>query len=271
MVKELSSPKNPELKFLRTLFEKSRVRKQESKFVVEGFREIQKAIIGGYRLDRIFIEEGSEEEIETLGISRQEDFVYSVQKSVFQKITMRSGTEKSIAIGHNKSHNLNDLQLPDNALILVIEAPEKPGNIGALFRTASAAQMDAVIIANPKTDFYNPNSIRASLGTLFMMPTAIARSEEVIAFLNERSFAIATAALRPHAIQYDKYEYKTPCALIMGAESTGLESGWLEASHQHLIIPMSKNVDSLNLSVSAGILMYEAQRKNNRLVKNTIL
>ena len=120
---------------------------------------------------------------------------------------------------------------------------------------------DGVIIANPKTDFYNPNSIRSSLGCLFALPTAIGTSQEVITYLNDNEYFIATAALQSDALAYDEFDYKTPCALVMGTESTGLNTNWLEASHQHLIIPMSSKVDSLNLSVSAGILMYQARRK----------
>ena len=148
---------------------------------------------------------------------------------------------------------------------MVIEAPEKPGNIGALYRTAVAADFDAVIIANPKTDFYNPNSIRSSLGCLFLLPTALASSEAAIDYLKQKEVLIAAAALVPGAQSYDAFEYPTPCALVVGTESTGLDQQWIEAAHHQLIIPMASAVDSLNLSVSAGILMYQARgNKINR-------
>ena len=124
--------------------------------------------------------------------------------------------------------------------------------------------MDAVIVANPKTDFYNPNSIRSSLGSIFLIPSAIGDSLEVISFLKKKSICIATAAIHPEAINYNDFDYSTPCAIIMGTESSGLDSLWLEKTDQNLIIPMDKDIDSLNLSVSAGILMYEAQRKNKQ-------
>ena len=153
--------------------------------------------------------------------------------------------------------------MSDNSLLLVIEAPEKPGNIGAIFRTAVASKMDAIIVANSKTDFYNPNSIRSSLGSIFLIQTALASSKEIISFLNKRSFNIGTAVISKDSINYDCYDFKTPCAIILGAENSGLDNCWFESNNQKLIIPMAEEVDSLNLSVSAGILMYEARRKIN--------
>ncbi|MEK9613235.1 MAG: RNA methyltransferase, partial [Flavobacteriaceae bacterium] len=191
--------------------------------------------------------------------------INSVSSAVFQQLSIRSGSEKILAISHSKTHELSKLKIDRDSLILVLEAPEKPGNIGALYRTATAAQMDAVLIANPKTDFYNPNSIRSSLGSQFLMPTAIATSEQVVSFLRKNQFQIATAALHPDAIPYDTFDYTPPCAVVMGTESTGLNKEWLENTDQHLIIPMDKSIDSLNLSVSAGILMYEAIRHKKSL------
>ena len=260
-MKQLNSSKNPELKRLRLLFQKARERKKQGVFVIEGEREIKKVIKGSYSLECLFIEAGQEVYFSDLLSTQNKTQIFTVEKTVFSQISIRSGSEKIIAIAQNKTHNLEQLKLPDNALVLVIEAPEKPGNIGALYRTAAAANMDAIIIANPKTDFYNPNSIRSSLGCVFLLPTAIAKSDEVITYLNNNEFLIATAAIHSEAIPYTQFEYKTPCALVMGTESTGLDNNWLEASHQHLIIPMSKDVDSLNLSVSAGILMYQARAK----------
>ena len=267
ILKPIHSPKNPELKQLRLLFEKARERKKKGLFVIEGEREIKKALLGKYNFTQIFIEEGSTPETPEVKALLNQTTAIQVEKNAFQRISRRSGSEKILAVAETKSHELEHLKLSDQALILVVEAPEKPGNIGALYRTAAAAKMDAVIIANPKTDFYNPNSIRSSLGSIFLLPSALASSSEVISYLNKKSFSIVAAALEPDAIPYNQYDYKTPCALILGTESSGLETNWLEAAHQSLIIPMAKTVDSLNLSVSAGILMYEAQRKNNRLEK----
>lgn len=260
-MKYLSSIKNPEIKRLRLLTQKSRERKKLDLFVIEGQRELEKAMLGGYNISSLFIEENHELELNELIGKIQQSEQFLVSNNVFKQISIRSGSEKILAIAHSKKHDFSSLKLKSDALILVIEAPEKPGNIGALYRTAAAAQMDGVIIANPKTDFYNPNSIRSSLGCLFTLPTAIASTKEVINYLNKKGYFIATAALNHEAVNYRNFDYKTPCALVMGTESVGLNKEWLEASNQHLIIPMSNQVDSLNLSVSAGILMYEARMK----------
>ena len=263
-MKTLSSIQNPELKKLRLLYHKARERKKSHLFVIEGEREILKAIKGGYRFESLFIHKEALGDFEELLELDVDNHIYSLEIDLFERLSIRSGSEKIIAVAHSKTHELAQLKLKDTAIILVIEAPEKPGNIGALYRTAAAAKIDAVIIANPKTDFYNPNSIRSSLGSVFLLPTAIATSAEVITFLKEQKITITTAAIRPNAIAYDQYDYSPPCALVMGTESTGLDKLWLEQTNQNLIIPMAKEVDSLNLSVSAGILMYESQRKNNR-------
>ena len=260
-VNYLSSSKNPEIKTLKLLSQKSRERKKQGLFVIEGLRELEKALTAQYTLKALFIEEGYESEVEDLTSKLLGINQFLVAAAVFEQISFRSGSEKIMALAEAKNHSLSEFKVKKNALLLVIEAPEKPGNIGALYRTAAAADFDGVLIANPKTDFYNPNSIRSSLGCLFALPTAQGTSDEVIDYLNENEFFIAAAALEPNALAYDAFDYKTPCALVMGTESSGLSANWLEASHQHLIIPMSSKVDSLNLSVSAGILMYQA-RKN---------
>ena len=169
-MKPIHSTKNPELKQLRLLFEKARERKKKGLFIIEGEREIKKALLGKYSFTQIFIEEGSTPETPEIQALLNQTTAFRVEKNTFQRISRRSGSEKILAVAETKSHELDHLNLSDQALILVIEAPEKPGNIGALFRTAAAAKMDAVIIANPKTDFYNPNSIRSSLGSLFYSP-----------------------------------------------------------------------------------------------------
>ena len=265
-MKYLSSNKNPEIKRLRLLIQKSRARKNQGLFVIEGEREIKKALQGNYQLQSVFIKQGSEQDFSELIKKDNDSSHFEVSTGLFEQISIRSGSEEILAIAHAKPHLIDGLKIKSDALILVIEAPEKPGNIGALYRTAAAAKFDAVIIANPKTDFYNPNSIRSSLGCLFLLPTALASSEEVIRYLNHHEVLIAAAALEPTALPYDNFKYATPCALVLGTESTGLNKQWITAAHHQLIIPMGSDVDSLNLSVSAGILMYEARR--NKIAYN---
>jgi len=260
-LKYLSSPNNQELKRLRLLFEKSKERKKQGLFVIEGLREIEKAVLGGYKLKTIFIQEGSESSFSEILKKLNAELIFCVEKSVFDRTSIRSGSEKIIAIANTKTHTLEHLNHSNDGIILVVEAPEKPGNIGAIYRTAAAAKINSIIIANPKTDFYNPNSIRSSLGSVFLVPTALATSFEVISYLKNKFYRILTATVETNALSYLECSFKRPCAIIMGAESSGLSSPWIAATDQNLIIPMHEYVDSLNLSVSAGILMYEAQSR----------
>ena len=147
-----------------------------------------------------------------------------------------------------------------NPLILVAEAPEKPGNIGALLRTADAANVDAVIIANPKTDLYNPNIIRSSVGCVFTNQIATGTTQEVIEFLNNHNINIYCAALNASA-DYHTQDFTKPTAIVVGTEATGLSSEWLKNSTQNIIIPMQGEIDSMNVSVAAGILIFEAKRQ----------
>ena len=159
-----------------------------------------------------------------------------------------------------KSRGLEDLKLPENPLVVVLEAVEKPGNLGAVLRTADAAGVDAVIVANPLTDLYNPNLIRASIGAIFTVPTVAAPSADVISWLKAKGIRILTAQLQDSSLYYD-VDMKCGTAIVMGTESTGLTQSWRNAADAHLRIPMLGRLDSLNVSVSASILIYEAVRQ----------
>ena len=184
-MKHISSLKNIELKKLKLLLNKGKERKKNCLFVIEGEREVQKALQANYVIQKIYIQEGSIECLKKIKSDLQLIPIISVKREIFKKITRRSGSEKILALVKSKTHSLDDLKLSDNSLLLVIESPEKPGNIGAIFRTAVASKMDAIIVANSKTDFYNPNSIRSSLGSIFLIQTALASSKEIISFLNK--------------------------------------------------------------------------------------
>ena len=165
-----------------------------------------------------------------------------------------------MAVAQSKSLHLSDLKLSKNPLVLIAEAPEKPGNIGALLRTADAANIDAVIIANPKSDLYNPNIVRSSVGCLFTRQIATGTSEEVIAFLKENQIAFYSATLQ-NSNEYHKVDYTTPTAIVVGTEATGLTEIWRRESTQNIIIPMQGEIDSMNVSVAAAILLFEAKRQ----------
>ena len=160
----------------------------------------------------------------------------------------------------SRQMTLSDLQLPDNALLMVLESVEKPGNLGAVLRSADAAGADAVVVCDPLTDLYNPNLIRASIGAVFTVPTVACTSEECIDFLKRHSIRILTAQLQDSSLYYDT-DMRHSTAIVMGTESTGLTRQWREAADAHIRIPMSGRLDSLNVSVSAAILLFEAVRQ----------
>jgi TrmH family RNA methyltransferase len=186
----------------------------------------------------------------------------NVTPQVYEKMAYRESTEGIIAIAKCKEHNLSNLSIQSNRspLIIVLERVEKPGNLGAILRTAEAAGVDAVIVCDPLTDLYNPNLIRASIGGVFSVPTVVCTSEECIGFLKANKINILTAQLQDSYEYYD-YDMTAATAIVMGTESTGLTQKWREAADAHIRIPMLGRLDSLNVSVSAAILMYEAVRQ----------
>ncbi|KXN99933.1 rRNA methyltransferase [Aequorivita aquimaris] len=264
MYKNITSFQNPLIKQIVLLQEKSRERRKTQLFVIEGLREISLAIKGGYLLKTVLFcsEIVSEEEIYILKETgdNETEFI-EISSEVYEKLAYRSSTEGVLAIAYSKTLELADLQLATkNPLILVAEAPEKPGNIGALLRTADAAKVDAVIIANPKTDMFNPNIIRNSVGCLFTNRIATGSTSEIISFLKESKINIYCAALQA-SVNYDTLDFKKPTAIVVGTEATGLSEEWLQNSTQNIIIPMQGEIDSMNVSVAAGILIFEAKRQ----------
>ena len=263
-VKHIDSLKNSTIKELVLIKEKSRWRKKTGQFVVEGLRELIMALKGGYLLESVFFDPGiiRQEEIQQILISNQATpELISVSQDVYGRIAYREKTEGVVALGKNKSHSLDSLKLRrDKPLILIAEALEKPGNIGALLRTADAAAIDAVIIADPKTDLYNPNVIRSSLGCVFSVPVAVAENEAVIEYLRKNQITSYAAHLGAKQ-NYSDMDFVSGSALVVGAESTGLSDVWTREADHRIIIPMQGEIDSMNVSVSAAILIFEAMRQ----------
>lgn len=266
MIKNITSYKNPLVKEILLLKEKSRERKKTGYFVVEGARETTLAIKSGYQFRTIlFVPELVSDEMMQTWISQLSGNpeIIEITADIYEKLAYRGTTEGIISIAHGKPHELQHLIFnTENPLILVAEAPEKPGNIGALLRTADAAKLDAVIIANPKTDLYNPNIIRSGVGCVFTNQIATGSTEEIIAFLKKHGIQIYCAALSA-SVPYHTIDYKGPTALVVGTEATGLSDEWLRQSASNIIIPMQGEIDSMNVSVSAAILIFEAKRQRN--------
>ncbi|QAA83118.1 RNA methyltransferase [Aequorivita sp. H23M31] len=279
MQKNITSLQNPLIKQIVLLQEKSRERRKTGLFIIEGLREITLALKGNYILKTILLctEIIQKEELLKLKESSESktEFI-EITSEIYGKLAYRGSTEGVLAIARTKDLSISNWfssgaeRLPgsarepnsDNPLILIAEAPEKPGNIGALLRTADAAGVDAVIIANPKTDLYNPNIIRSSVGCLFTNQIATGTTSEIIRFLKENNINIYCAALQA-SVPYHTIDFKKPSAIVVGTEATGLSEEWLENSTQNIIIPMQGEIDSMNVSVAAGILIFEGKRQRS--------
>ena len=264
MEKQISSVHNPLVKKILLLQQKARERKKQGLFVLEGVRECQLALKGGYEINTLL---HCPELLADLppALKAASSEIIAIDLAVYTKLAYRSSTEGIIALLKARKHGLENLDvLSPNPLLLVAEAPEKPGNIGALLRTADAAGLDGVIIANPRTDLYNPNIIRSSVGCLFTNQVVHGTTDEVIGFLKERKIRIYCASLEA-ARSYTDIDYNGATALIVGTEAEGLSKKWLEASDQNIVIPMAGSIDSMNVSVAAGILIFEAKRQRRSL------
>lgn len=165
-----------------------------------------------------------------------------------------------MAVVKSQERKLEDLRLSQNPLIVVVERVEKPGNLGAILRSADAAGADAVVVCDALTDLWNPNLIRSSIGAVFTVPCVVCSSEECIAFLKARGIQILTAQLQDSELYYNT-DMKCGTAIVMGTESTGLTEVWRKAADAHIRIPMLGRLDSLNVSVSAAVLLFEAVRQ----------
>lgn len=260
--KFISSAQNPLVKKILQLKEKSRERKKTGLFVVEGQRELELAQKGGYVLQTLLYcpELMGPSYIEAFTKTSDQEII-QVSENVYGKIAHRGTTEGIMGLMRSKDHTLANIVFKDETpLVLVAEATEKPGNIGALLRTADAAAVDAVLIANPKSDLYSPNIIRSSVGCLFTNQIGVGTTDEIIDFLQTNQIKIYCAALTASK-NYVECDFKAASALVMGTEATGLTEKWLQNSDQNIIIPMQGEIDSMNVSVSAAILIFEAKRQ----------
>ncbi|CAM1366874.1 TrmH family RNA methyltransferase [Tenacibaculum xiamenense] len=257
----INSVQNPLIKDILKLQDKSRERRKKGFFIIEGQRELSLALKGGYKIESVLIEPSvfSIEQVSQFNISSKN--IIEVSKDVYQKIAYRDSTEGIIAIVKTKNFDLESLHFNhESPLVLVLEGIEKPGNIGAMLRTADAANLDAVFIADPKTDMFNPNIIRSSVGCLFTNQIVVGSSEEICSFLQEKQINIYSATLQ-NSNEYHKNDYTLPTALVVGTEATGLTEIWRNNATQNINIPMQGEIDSMNVSVAAAILTFEAKRQ----------
>ena len=259
----ISSTQNAKVKQLMLLQQKSAERRRQGRFIVEGARELVHCMEAGYEAVSIFycrdILSAYEGAADILALVRRVES-YEVTPKVYERLAYRGSTEGVVAVMKAKTLTLNDLQLSASPLVMVLERVEKPGNLGAVLRSADAAAADAVIVCDPLTDLYNPNLIRSSIGAIFTVPTVACSSKECIDFLKAHHIQILTAQLQDSRLYYDT-DMRKPTAIVMGTESTGLTDVWRQAADAHIRIPMLGRLDSLNVSVSAAILLFEAVRQ----------
>ena len=261
----ITSTQNAKVKHVVALQQKSAQRRKEGLFVVEGRRELMHCLEAGYEIAECFVLDKLADLADLADLAplgSLESLVSLVSPQVYEKMAYRGSTEGVIAVVRERQRSLEDLQLSASPLIIVLERVEKPGNLGAVLRSADAAKADAVIICDPLTDLYNPNLIRSSIGAIFSVPCVACSSEDCIAFLKARGIQILTAQLQDSSLYYDT-DMLRGTAIVMGTESTGLTEVWRQAADAHIRIPMLGQLDSLNVSVSAAILLFEAVRQRN--------
>jgi len=260
-MENISSLQNPRIKNI-TKLSKSRERSQQGLFIIEGARELSLALSAGYDIDSVFLCPALFEKTDYPDVlaSVSESKIFEVTEAVFEKIAYREGSDGLLTLGRPKSHTLDDLTLSDKPFIIILEAVEKPGNLGAILRTADAAQVDAVIVCDPATDLYNPNAVRSSVGCLFTVQTAVCTSQEALDFLHNKNIKSFAAELQASQ-WYQDTDFTGSSAIVMGTEADGLTDFWLDNADARIKIPMRGKIDSLNVSVSTAVLTFEAMRQ----------
>jgi len=260
-MKQIQSLQNPLIKNILKLQEKSRERKKQQLFIIEGKREVELAFKSDFEIESLLFISKKIEHHYIKQFNAKE--VIEITPEIYQKIAYRESTEGIIAVAKSKYINLKSLTFKNKyPLILVLEGIEKPGNIGAMIRSADAANIDAVILADPKTDHFNPNVIRSSVGGVFTKKIVISSSEEIIAFLRQKNIKIYAATLQ-NSNKYTDEDYTEASAIIVGTEANGLTQIWRNHSIRNINIPMQGEIDSMNVSVAAAILLFEAKRQRN--------
>lgn len=260
-MKEITSVQNPLIKKILQLQEKSKLRTEENLFIIDGWKETQMAIANNFEIETILFRKGFGLNFDELDSGK----TVEISEAIFEKIAYRGNTSKVVAIAKQKPHHLDFISFAnptDKHLILVIDGVEKPGNLGAILRVADAANLSAVICCDTKTDVYNPNVIRSSVGCVFTQQIAIASKEETLQFLKNRNVSVFTTSLKSSK-DYLECDYKNSTAFVLGAESIGVDAFWENHSTQNIIIPMRGQNDSLNVSNTAAIILFEALRQRN--------
>lgn len=258
----ITSLQNSSIKNIVKLYKSSKERRDQQLFVIEGARELSLALQSNYSIKSVyvcremFINTKYPDVLDTL----PDNAIFDISSSVFEKIAYRENTDGIVALAEPRQHSLSNIKLSDNPFIIILESVEKPGNLGAVLRTADAAAVDAVVVCDNQTDLYNPNVIRSGVGCLFTLKTAICSSEEALEWLKANNINVYAAELNG-ASQYNKVDYTMPSAIVMGTEADGLTDFWINNAKERIKIPMRGKIDSLNVSVSTAVITFEAMRQ----------
>ena len=265
----ITSSQNEKIKKVVKLKNKNK-REKLSLFLIEGYREIFRALSSKIEFESLFVCDdfflGSNEEKLIEKLKRKNIPIYNCKKDVFKKISYRDRPDGLLAIAKPFKHTFKDLEKvlshKKKAFLVIVEAIEKPGNLGTILRSSDAAGVDAVLVADPKTDIFNPNVVRASIGTLFSQMIIVEETDKIFKFLKEKKIQIV--ATTPHAKKiYTKIDLTKSVAIAMGTEQYGLSDTWMKKADIKVKIPMLGIADSLNVASATTILLYETQRQRN--------
>ena len=263
-IHKISSLQNSFLKDAILLRDNSK-RRKKSLFGVEGAREISQALNHGFKLVKVFYcSEFFDETSEKIFLNlrkRQDIEIFDLSISCFQKLVVRKKTDGLFLVFEEKKFELSSLKIKKRALICVIDSVEKPGNLGAILRTCDASAVDAVIVTDPRVDFFNANTIRSSLGAVFTIPLFVMQKEDVNNFCKRHQVKIVSSLISDRSQPYYALDFKSSTAFILGSEAQGISEYWKENADEHAIIPMNGKLDSLNVSVSAAVFLFEALRQ----------
>jgi TrmH family RNA methyltransferase len=263
MSEKITSLSNPKVKNLVKLG-KGRGKDRKENFIFEGLKEIELALQSGIEILSVFYCEEIAPEKDLLQVlaSIPQSKQIQITPEIFAKVAYRDTTGGILFLANTRYLTFSEVRLPENPLVLVLESVEKPGNLGGILRTADAAGVDLVIVCDPLTDLYNPNIIRNSLGCIFTVPVVVCRSEEALAYLRFNNIRVLVTDLQ-HSQNYHQIDYRLPSAIVMGTEHSGTSPFWLHAADLRIKIPMLGKIDSLNVSTSTAVLVYEAVRQRD--------
>lgn len=262
MAEQITSPHNPRVKEAIKL-RIGRRRTRQGRILIDGWREVQRALQAGVEVSEVFACPASKDAMGEESLAAWEEAgvrVFRVSANVFSRMAYGDREQGVVAVARTPQHSLDAIAPPEDALVIVLEGVEKPGNVGAVARTADAVGAAAVIVADGATDLYNPNAIRASLGTIFTLPVCAAGSLETLAWLRQRRFQIVATRV-DGAIAYSQVSYLAPTAIVLGSEAEGLSEVWRGPDVTAVSLPMKGIADSLNVSTTAAVVLYEALRQ----------